>query len=249
MLDETLVIFMTDHGISHARGKQFLYDEGTHVPLVIRGPGVERGMVREDLVEHIDLAAITLAAAGLPIPAKMQGKNVFAAEYRQRDAVFAARDRCDETVERLRSVRTNDYLYIRNFYPRRPHLQPNAYKDGKAIVQTLRTLHEKGELSPLAEQLLFAPERPTEELYAWKTDRWQTRNLAGDSKFAGPLQELRSRLDQWMTETRDHGPESDAQFDSDMAVYLGEQRRQAPDRAEIIQRNIDLMKRWASEGR
>ena len=59
-------------------------------------------------------------------------------------AVFAARDRCDETVERLRSVRTDRFLYIRNFHPQRPHLQPNAYKDGKTIVQTLRALHDAG---------------------------------------------------------------------------------------------------------
>src|SRR5262245_25932418 len=45
LADSTVVIFMTDHGISHARGKQFLYDEGTHVPLVVRGPGVEKGKV------------------------------------------------------------------------------------------------------------------------------------------------------------------------------------------------------------
>ncbi len=38
ILEDTLVIFMTDHGISHARGKQFLYNEGTHVPLVVRAP-------------------------------------------------------------------------------------------------------------------------------------------------------------------------------------------------------------------
>jgi hypothetical protein len=43
ILDQTLVLFMTDHGISHARGKQFLYNEGTHVPLVARGPGVPKG--------------------------------------------------------------------------------------------------------------------------------------------------------------------------------------------------------------
>ena len=41
LLDETLIVFFTDHGISHARGKQFLYDEGTHIPLVVRGPGVK----------------------------------------------------------------------------------------------------------------------------------------------------------------------------------------------------------------
>src|SRR5690606_8369132 len=43
LIGSTLVVFMTDHGISHARGKQFLYDEGTRVPLVVRGPGIPAG--------------------------------------------------------------------------------------------------------------------------------------------------------------------------------------------------------------
>ena len=137
-LDQTLIIFTTDHGISHARGKQFLYDEGTHIPLIVRGPGIAAGKVRDDLIELIDITPTSLAAAGIPVPAVMQAKNVLAPEYKPREYVFAARDRCDETVERIRSVRSDRFLYIRNFHPLRPHLQPNAYKDGKSIVQMLR---------------------------------------------------------------------------------------------------------------
>jgi len=117
ILNQTLIIFMTDHGISHARGKQFLYNEGTHIPFVVRGPNIAEGQTRTDLMEHIDMAAISLAAAGISIPLAMQAKNVFASDYQPRKAIFAARDRCDETVERLRSVRTDQYLYIRNFHP------------------------------------------------------------------------------------------------------------------------------------
>ncbi|MGH9840324.1 MAG: sulfatase-like hydrolase/transferase [Blastocatellia bacterium] len=112
VLEQTIIIFMTDHGISHAREKQFLYDGGIHVPFIVRGPGVARGVVRDDLIEHIDMAAISLGLAGLAVPSWMQGRNVFAQNYEPRDAVFSARDRCDETVERLRGVRTERYKYI-----------------------------------------------------------------------------------------------------------------------------------------
>ena len=246
LLDQTLVIFMTDHGISHARGKQFLYDEGTHVPLVVRGPGIPAGAVRTDLVEHIDLAAISLAAAGIAIPPSMQARDVFAGDYQPRSAVFAARDRCDETVERLRSVRTDEWLYIRNGYPERPHLQPNAYKDGKAIVQRLRAMHAAGELNALQEQLLFAPARPVEELYAWKTDHFQVRNLAPDPAHQQALKMMRARLDQWIEETHDLGqqPESPAMYDSDMAVYVGEKGADS-----AIVKNIAVMKQWAQAGK
>ncbi|MCA9092085.1 MAG: sulfatase [Planctomycetaceae bacterium] len=246
LLDSTIVVFMTDHGISHARGKQFLYDEGTHVPFVVQGPGIEAGKTRDDLVEHIDLAATSLAWAGIAIPESMQGRDLFAENYQPREEVFAARDRCDETVEQIRSVRTGQYLYIRNYHPQRPMLQPNVYKDGKSIVIRLRELHEKHQLDPLTESLLFSPTRPAEELYDWKSDRHQIHNLADDAAHRDVLEKLRGRLDRWVVETHDHGAESEAMYDSDMAVYLGDRGNR---RSDQTLENIALMKRWAKEGK
>ena len=98
-------------------GKQFLYDEGLHVPLVIAGPTIEPGQVRDDLVEHIDIAALSLGIAGIEIPRYMQSRDILSEEYNERTAIFAARDRCDETVDHIRAVRTGRYKYIRNFCP------------------------------------------------------------------------------------------------------------------------------------
>jgi arylsulfatase A-like enzyme len=246
----TLIFFISDHGISHARGKQFLYDEGVHIPFVVRGPGIAAGAVRTDLVEHLDLAASSLAAAGIAIPKRMQSRDILAKDYRPREAVFAARDRCDETVEHLRMVRTAKWKYIRNFLPKRPHLQPNAYKDGKPTVRKLRELHDAGKLMGLPEQLLFAPERAPEELYDLEADPFEVRNLAAEPAHEAALQEMRGRLDRWMEETADQGrtPESATRYDSDMAVYLAELSK-SPERLKILQDNIALMKKWAAEGK
>ncbi|MFM2132349.1 MAG: hypothetical protein RL646_1552, partial [Verrucomicrobiota bacterium] len=241
-LANTLVIFMTDHGISHARGKQFLFEEGAHVPLVMRGPGVPAGQVRTDLVEHIDLAAVSLAAAGIGVPAWMQGKDVLAASYRHREEAFSARDRCDETTEKIRSLRTDKFIYIRNYHPDRPHLQPCAYKDGKQIVQKLRELHAAGKLSELSERLLFSPTRPREELYELAADPWQIRNLAGDPAYAAVLEDHRRRLDAKLSATKDPAPESVAMYDSDMKVYVAKGNPE-------VERNIAQMKKWAAEGK
>ncbi len=54
----------------------------------LRGPGIPVNKVREDLVEHIDLTALSLAFAGIEIPRTMQGKNVLAADYRPRTGRF-----------------------------------------------------------------------------------------------------------------------------------------------------------------
>lgn len=242
---ETLVFFITDHGISHARGKQFLYDEGMHIPLLVRGPGVPAGAVREDLVQHFDLAAATLAAAGVDIPSSLHAKDILAKDYKPRDAVFAARDRCDETIERIRALRTSTWKYIRNFHPRRPALQPNAYKDAKPTLRRLRELQAAGDLKGPPAQLLFAPERAPEELYDLAADPHETRNLAVERPEI--LQDLRARLERWMKETGDRGPESAAMYDSDMAVYLAETKD--PAKRKILEDNIALNKRWLAEGK
>jgi hypothetical protein len=162
--------------------------------------------------------------------------------YQPRTQVFAARDRCDETTENLRSLRTDRFLYIRNGHPQRPHLQPNAYKDNKAIVIALRSAHQAGTLPSVSEDLLFSPSRPTEELYEYQNDRWQVTNLAANPEFRAILEEHRQLLDQQLITTRDPAPETPAQYDSDMAEYL---KRKNP----VVEANIALMKKWATEGK
>ena len=247
-LENTFVIFMTDHGISHARGKQFLYDEGTHIPFIISGPGVGAGVVRDDLIEHIDMAAISLAAAGLEVPDWMQGRDVLAADYAHREFVFAARDRCGEAADRIRSVRTPTHLYIRNFHPGRPHLMPNDYKDSKAIIRRLRELHAAGSLPELSAKLLFAPVRPAEELYEWKVDRWQVANLADDPAHAETRRDLSTRLDQWITETRDPGDESPGVYDLEMADELAVIKA-GTERHEAFFKNAEIYRQWMKEGK
>ena len=249
--DNTLILFMTDHGISHARGKQFLYDEGLHVPLVITGPGIKAGTVRDDVVEHIDIAALSLAAAGIDLPDYMQARDILAKDYQPRKYAFAARDRCDETVDHIRSVRSVDFKYIRNFLPGRPYLQPCAYKDAKSILIALREWHAAGKLNP-TQELVFRETRPREELYDLKADPFEIHNLADDPQHAAKLKQMRRALNQWMKDTHDQGrnPESPARYDSDMQVYLDSLRKkQNADHLKTIEDNIAVMKKWAAEGK
>ena len=109
LLENTVVFFLTDHGISQARGKQFLYEEGIHIPFVAWGPGIPAGTIREDFIAHIDLGATSLHLAGIDVPDWMQGRALFDPDHEPRTHVVSARDRCDETEEHIRSVRTGKW--------------------------------------------------------------------------------------------------------------------------------------------
>ena len=251
-LENTVVLFMTDHGISHIRGKQYLYEEGIRVPFILAGPGVEKGGQRADMIEHIDMAPTSLALAGIGIPKAMQARNVLADGYEHRSAVYSARDRCDETVEHMRCVRTIRYKYIRNYLPERPHLQPNAYKDNKSIMISFKQAGDDGRLNRI-QQYLLAPTRPEEELYDLSKDPHEIHNLAGKNRYDKVLNEMRHRLLEGEEQTGDKGVhgETSEMYDSDMQVYIDtlEKRRQDPKRLAEIKSNIQQMKQWASEGK
>ena len=245
--ENTTIIFFTDHGISHARGKQFLYDEGTHIPLVIKGPGVPKGKKRHDLVEHIDIAALSLGMAGIKIPKKMEGQDILAKQHKPKKFVFAARDRCGEAADQIRSVRTEKFLYIKNFFPQRPHLMPSNYKDTKLIIRRIRELHAEGKTNTLANQLLFSSTRPQEELYLYHQDKWQIHNLAENKKYKTKLEKLREILNQWLVRTGDPGPET-------LEVYILETQDQMSSirnkvSRENYRRNSEIYRNWFKQGR
>lgn len=203
--DNTLIFFLTDHGISHLRGKQFCYDEGVKVPFIVKFPKNKyKGTVRKDLVLQIDLLPTSLAFAGLPIPENVQGKNIFAKNYTNQKFVVSARDRCDETTDIIRSVRTDNFRYIRNFMSYRPHAQRNQYKDGKLISKHMRELYEAGKLNEL-QSSYYQPTRPPEELYDVKNDPFEINNLATNPKYKKQLTNLRKSLYNWMDKNNDQG--------------------------------------------
>jgi arylsulfatase A-like enzyme len=209
LYDRTIIFLFSDHGMSLMRHKQFLYEGGIRVPCILSGPGIPEGAVRDDIIGGIDLAATTLAFAGVSVPSHMQGRDLFAADYEPRTHWVAARDRCDYTIDRIRAVVTERYKYLRNFMTDRPYLQPQ-YRDGRPEMKAIKELHQEGKLN--AVQAAFAgPQRPAEELYDLSLDPHETRNLVHDPRHAQVLGEMRSYLDRWIVETDDRGrfPESD----------------------------------------
>ncbi len=205
-LDNTLLVFMGDNGSCLFRGKQFLYEGGIRVPLLVRWPDhVKAGTVREDLISGVDLVGASLAAAGIEVPRNLHGRDFLSDSTPRRDYIFAARDRCDIATERIRCVRDSQYKYIRNYLPAIPYMQANPYKEKEYPTWNLvKQLHRQGKLNAV-QSLFVADSKPVEELYDLQADPHEVNNLAKAPQQAERLKRMRGMVDNWVAETGDKG--------------------------------------------
>ncbi|MDZ8117569.1 sulfatase family protein [Pontiella agarivorans] len=207
-LDNTIVFFFSDHGSNTSlRHKQFCYEGGMHVPLMIAGnhPWLKAGTVRTELVSLLDVSATTIALGGLNVPDYYDGQNLFGNAYEPAEYILGARDRCDFTIDTIRTVRSEKFRYIRNYHPERTMSQPQ-YRDKQPVVKDMHRLHEEGGLTAYQEEHWFG-RRPEEELYELASDPHQTNNLAVLPAYADILKKHRSVLEDWQQQHGDKGLE------------------------------------------
>jgi arylsulfatase A-like enzyme len=206
--DNTIVVFYGDHGWGVPRGKRWPYDSGLRVPLLVRWPGrIEPGSVREDLVCFLDLAPTVLALAGADVPEQMQGRVMLGEKTEPAPKyVFAARDRMDEAYDRIRSVRSERYRYVRNFHPELPYFQYINYLDEMPIMRDWRRLAFAGELNK-TQMLFMSRTKPEEELYDLENDPYEIHNLAASesAELRRIKKEMSAALDEWIKATGDLG--------------------------------------------
>ena len=206
LLDNTVIFYFSDHGYKGTRHKQFCYDGGIQVPLIVGYYGgdevIQKGVRRGDLVSLIDVGPTSLALAGIGIPEQMEGRDMFAGDF-HRDYVISVRDRCDFSIDRIRSVRTDRYKYIRNFMPERSYSQP-SYRDTRVEFTVPKAMFERGELNEVQAKY-WLDTKPEEELFDLESDPHEINNLAGDPEFADVLEKHRKILENWIEETDDKG--------------------------------------------
>ena len=207
--ENTRIFLFSDHGMKLHRHKQFLYEGGIHMPLIVAGAGIEKGGVRDDLVSGIDLSAASLATAGIKVPDYMEGRDFLSKTHKPREFVVAARDRCDYTIDHIRAIVTKRFKYLKNYLTDRPYMQP-SYKDPWEVSKDFRRLMAERKMNEV-QKVFFSDKRPAEELYDLENDPHETHNLATDPKFKAELKRHRKLLAEWIQETGDKGqlPESD----------------------------------------
>ncbi|MBI1338088.1 MAG: sulfatase-like hydrolase/transferase [Phycisphaera sp.] len=218
-LDHTMVVMSGDNGLPFPRGKCNIYDTGTRVPLAIRWPDkIKSHRSVDDFVSLADLCPTFLQAAGVAIPADVDGKslmNVLASD--KNGQVDPSRDHVLTGMERhaapardgalgypMRAYRTADFLYIRNFKPDRwPAGDPPAFMDidGGPTKKYMIDHRDDPAVKPLYE-LAFG-KRPAEELYDLRKDPNQLKNVAADPAYAQMLTKLSEALNTELKATKD----------------------------------------------
>jgi len=195
----TLVICTTDHGIAFPRMKGNLTDHGIGVMLIMRGPGgFTGGKVSDSLVSQIDLFPTICDLLQIDRPGWLQGESLLPlmrGEAEQiHDAIFAEVT-YHAAYEPQRSVRTQRWKYIRRFDHHLGPVLPNCDDSPSKDVLMQYGWKERS--------------RALEQLYDLIFDPNEACNAATDLSNAIVLEEMRDRLDQWMSRTDDpllHGP-------------------------------------------
>jgi arylsulfatase A-like enzyme len=212
LYENTIIFFWSDHGVGLPRAKRWLYESGTHVPLVVRIPEGFRadgqgqpGLVDDRLVSSIDFGPTTLNLAGVEIPPHVQGRAFLGANLpAPRDYVYGARDRMDERYDIIRMVRDGRFRYIRNYEPNKTFYQYMNTPEKGATMKEIRRVAADGDLPPAA-KLFMAPRKSVEELYDVGADPHEINNLANDPKYADVLERMREAHLNWVEDSRDLG--------------------------------------------
>ena len=210
--ENTIVFFFADHGTGMPRSKRALYDSGLKVPFILKAPpkyqkqyGLGAGSVEDRLVSFVDFAPTLLSILDLEIPANMQGTPFLGTNKASEPAyVYTTADRVDEAFEVARSVRNQQFSYVRNYYPHLPLIQPNYYTDKSEVMVELYRALSEGQLTE-AQQGMWQSRRPLEELYELQNDPHEVHNLAGDPAYQDVLHQMRKAQQQWAIQTHDTG--------------------------------------------
>ncbi|MGJ3241342.1 MAG: sulfatase family protein [Opitutales bacterium] len=206
LMDNTLILFTTDHGLALPRAKSTCYQAGLEVALMLKlpaGDGVKPS-VNDQPVSHIDIVPTILERLGLPGAEHLPGQSLLSPirnpEAGHHPFLFAEKTYHDN-YDPKRSVRDARYKLIANFAY--SHSFTDCSQSWQPRAQPVVPANPAGSYTP------------DFELYDLETDPCELVDLAEDPAYQEIQDTLIAALGRWMRETEDpllDGPVPQAQF-------------------------------------
>ncbi|HEX3871145.1 MAG TPA: sulfatase [Pirellulales bacterium] len=205
VLDDTLIVVTSDHGMPFPRVKGQIFEDGFHLPLAMRwGKGIKPGRKIDDFINVRDFAPTYLELAGLKPHAQMSGRslvNVLRSKKSgtieaDRNVMIAGKERHDigrphDWGYPVRAIRTPEFLYIHNYFPDRwPACDPETDYGNCDPSPTKDLLKAMG---GYYYDISFG-KRPADALYRMPDDQECIYNLATDPFYASKMHELREQM-------------------------------------------------------
>ncbi|MDR2498989.1 MAG: sulfatase [Tannerellaceae bacterium] len=230
--ESTLVMFLSDNGISAPFAKTNCYMNSTRTPWIVRWPGVvQAGSDNEsDFISAVDFMPTVLEACGIDIPPNVDGRSFMpllrGEAQANRSQVFT---QFYETSARNRypmfAVQDAKYLYIYNAWSDGQYRFLNDSQGGIAFKGMVKAAETSPQIHDRVQMLWY---RQPEELYALETDPDATRNLVADPSRKQALEQYRQSLANWMEQYGSSALESYKRFvdySQSRSQYMDAQRK------------------------
>ncbi len=205
--ENTLVMFLSDNGISEPFAKSNCYLTSTRTPWVVRWPGkVKAGRVDEKhMISGIDFLPTVLEAVGLQPLSGVDGRSFVPLlkgdDQDGRDDVVTV---YHETVAKrefpMRCLQTRDFAYIYNGWSDGKTQYRSEPMGGLAFSAMQSAATTRPAIDQRVKMLVY---RVPEELYDLRADPDALKNLIDDPAHAERVKEMRAKLLKWMEETKD----------------------------------------------
>lgn len=211
LYENTIIFVYSDHGGSSPRGKGFIYNSGTQVPLVVRVPPKYQHLIQKDsdtltdeVVEFVDFAPSVLSLAGIKPPAQMQGQ-AFMGEYAQPAQKYAYTFRTNQEAhfDPWRGVTDGRFNYFKTYLQRKPISLRNAFQWGMPSNMALDAYAHKNPNSSFNQA--YYQIKQTEYLFDLKNDPDETNNLANHPNYQDQLSKMRHLVNNHLDTSNDLG--------------------------------------------
>lgn len=205
--DNTMVIFLSDNGMSIPFSKTNCYLHSTRTPWIVRFPGVVTpgSIDKKHFISGIDYLPTVLEAVGIPIPSNLDGKSFYSVlrgkNQSGRKNVFT---QFTETSGKkrypMRCVQDKKYGYIFNAWS----VDKRVFKNESQIGISWSAMKEAALTTPsIAERNRFFEYRTVEEFYDFEKDPDALNNLIENPLYKRTIEKYRKKLEINLRKTND----------------------------------------------